>query len=671
MANQSKIQSDQNLLQNILKSLTKTPSRKVMTLAAVVTLLYLGKQGLTQQKETLSPQTKQKFEKDRKKKSKGHVNKEFFLKLKKLLKIVFPKWNDISVFYIIMLTVSLYVRSKLSIYIASINGQIVKSIVGRNLKEFITRILALGSVAVPASFLNSYLDFLNKSLSIEFRAKLTEYFNGQYLNDMIFYQLTNLDSRVQNPEQTMTSDIEKWSNSLSLIYGNFTKPILDIILLTNKLVSNIGALAPGLILAWYLVSGVVMKFISPAFGKLTAISQTLEGQYRACHTDLLKFSEEIAFYDGREWERKRIDHAFKNLMSHQKVDMQKRLFMGTFDSILTKYGNVLLGYSILGLPVFGPGREEYKKLHGGDQTKITQDYIRNSSLLINFAKAIGRLAISYKEIQQLAGYTVLVSQMREVLSDLNKGQYERQQVNAKSEYGIQHNDRENQLIKLQQGKIVEVDDYIQFEKLPIVTPNGDKLVIDMDITIKRGMNVVISGPNGCGKSSLFRILGGLWPILGGTLKRPSMDKLFYVPQRPYLPDGNLRDQIIYPHTKLDMLRRGYNDNKLIELMKKVQLDSLLTRGNLDIRKDWTNQLAMGEKQAIAMARLFYHKPLFAILDECTSSVSLELEATLYETAKELNITLFTVSHRTSLFKYHEYILKFNGKGAWTFEEFTQ
>lgn len=79
--------------------------------------------------------------------------------------------------------------------------------------------------------------------------------------------------------------------------------------------------------------------------------------------------------------------------------MTKKLFMGAFDGMLVKYGAVLVGYAILGLPVFGPGREEYIKSIGSDSTAITRDYVRNSSLLINLSKAIGRLVISYKEIQ--------------------------------------------------------------------------------------------------------------------------------------------------------------------------------------------------------------------------------------------------------------------------------
>jgi ATP-binding cassette subfamily D (ALD) protein 3 len=130
------------------------------------------------------------------------------------------------------------------------------------------------------------------------------------------------------------------------------------------------------------------------------------------------------------------------------------------------------------------------------------------------------------------------------------------------------------------------------------------------------MNTIITGPNGCGKSSLFRILSNLWPLTGGTLYRPHMDKLFYVPQRPYLPPGTLRDQIIYPQSKFIMHKNKIGDADLSHLLKDVQLEYLEDReGGFDSVNDWNDILSGGEKQRIAMARLFYHKPLFAILGE--------------------------------------------------------
>lgn len=114
------------------------------------------------------------------------------------------------------------------------------------------------------------------------------------------------------------------------------------------------------------------------------------------------------------------------------------------------------------------------------------------------------------------------------------------------------------------AKIVESDNII-FKDVPILSPNSDVLVPNMTFEIKPGMHLMISGPNGCGKSSLFRILGELWPATGGTVYKPSLDKIFYIPQRPYLPYGTLRDQLIYPDLVSTQKKKNITDevSKLI------------------------------------------------------------------------------------------------------------
>ncbi|KAL4432046.1 hypothetical protein ABPG74_017782 [Tetrahymena malaccensis] len=664
---QSKVLQNDQLWLNLFSSFFKNSKKSIFGGSLLLVILYLVKRRL----RGSAPQDAQP-KNEHFRKGKGNVDSVFFQRILKLLKIVFPTWKCSAMADIVLLTIFLVFRTYLSIWVAGANGRIVKAIIKLDVKVFLKRILELGMIAVPASFVNSFLEYLNKKLAIYFRSKLTSHLTEIYLKDMIFYQLTNLDNRVENPDQRMTADIEKWANSLSLIYSNFTKPVLDILLFSKKLAELVGWMGPTIVVGWYFFSGMIIKMVSPAFGKLTAQAQKLEGEYRACHTSLSHHAEEIAFYKGTSWEKARILSSFRDLITHTENIMSKRLFMGTFDSLLVKYGAVIIGYAVVGLPVFGPGHQEYLKKIGNDPSAITRDYVRNSSLLINLAKAIGRLVISYKEIQQLAGYTTIVAEISNSLEDLNQGKYQRNLITGSEVYGESVSHFGGSIINLQQGERDSTKDYIQFINLPIVTPNGDKLIKPMNITIKPGMNVVISGPNGCGKSSLFRILGELWPLFEGKLVCPPSEKLFYIPQRPYLPRGTLRDQIIYPHSKLTMLRKKVSDQDLLNLLATVQLSYIADKpGGLDRVEDWSNILAGGEKQGIAMARLFYHKPLFAILDECTSAVSLEIEALLYSHCKLLNITLFTVSHRLSLFKYHEYILRFNGKGEWEFEQFVK
>lgn len=223
-------------------------------------------------------------------------------------------------------------------------------------------------------------------------------------------------------------------------------------------------------------------------------------------------------------------------------------------------------------------------------------------------------------------------------------------------------------LKPNSGKMVYQDNIIKFDKVPLVTPNGDVLINSLSFEVKSGVNVLVCGPNGCGKSSLFRTLGELWPLFGGTVTKPEIGKLFYIPQKPYMTVGSLRDQIIYPDTLEEMKRKRITDNDLSLLLEKVQLNYVLDREKgWDSVQDWIDVLSGGEKQRIAMARLFYHKPQFAILDECTSAVSVDVEGYMYEYCKSSGITLFTVSHRKSLWKYHDFYLRMDGRGDYEFK----
>src|SRR5258708_35781030 len=157
--------------------------------------------------------------------------------------------------------------------------------------------------------------------------------------------------------------------------------------------------------------------------------------------------------------------------------------------------------------------------------------------------------------------------------------------------------------------------------------------------MEAGEYVIVVGAKGWGKSSLFRILGGLWPVYGGTVHKPPLSQVFHAPQRPYLSAGSLRQQIIYPDSLRIMRSKGITDDDLLSILRILDLDHLVSSfpEGWDAEAEWRDVLSGGLQQRVAMARLFYNRPKYAILDECTSSVTLETEKVMYEHAKALGI----------------------------------
>ena len=280
-------------------------------------------------------------------------------------------------------------------------------------------------------------------------------------------------------------------------------------------------------------------------------------------------------------------------------------------------------------------------------------------MLLSSSDAFGRIMFSYKEITELAGYTSRVSSLLSVMDSIQAGHFEKALVSSASG---------NAAILSGRGDTVESSE-IEFTNVPIVSPNGDVLVEKLNFSVKPGKHLLIVGPNGCGKSSLFRILGGLWPVYGGIVRKPPYGDIFYIPQRPYLSRGSLRQQIIYPDGIREMRDKHVSDDDLLQILRTVDIQNIVDRPHgWDAEEEWRDVLSGGLQQRVAMARLFYHKPKYAILDECTSSVTLEIEKAMYDNAKALGITLMTVSHRRSLWRYHDDILQFDGQGNYIFTQ---
>ncbi|XP_062337399.1 ATP-binding cassette sub-family D member 3-like isoform X2 [Osmerus eperlanus] len=594
------------------------------------------------------------------------VDKVFFTRILNIIKIMVPRVVCKESGYCLLIAVMLVARTYCDVWMIQ-NGTMIESgIISRDVSLFKRHFYSYIAVIPGISLVNNFLKLGLNELKLCFRVRLTQHLYDQYLQGYTYYKMGNLDNRIANPDQLLTQDVERFCNSVVDLYSNLSKPLLDIGLYVFKLTSAIGAQGPVCMISYLVFSGLVLTRLRRPIGKMTVTEQRYEGEYRYVNSRLITNSEEIAFYNGNLREKQTIYSTFHKLVDHLHNFIIFRFSMGFVDSIIAKYIATVVGYLVVSRPFLNHAHPRH--LHS-THAELLEDYYQSGRMLLSMSQALGRIVLAGREMSRLSGFTARITEIMQVLKELNSGKYVRTMV---SQQGRNHELLDRLTLVPESGEIIHADRIIRFEHTPLATPNGDILIRDLSFEVRSGTNVLVCGPNGCGKSSLFRVLGELWPLFGGRLTKPERGKLFYVPQRPYMTLGSLRDQVIYPDTVQDQRRKGISDQVLKEYLDNVQLGHILDReASWDSVQDWMDVLSGGEKQRMAMARLFYHKPQFAILDECTSAVSVDVEDYIYSHCRKVGITLFTVSHRKSLWKHHEFYLHMDGRGHYEFRPITK
>ena len=618
--------------------------------------------------------------------TKPGLNLAFLHQFLSLLSIMIPRWGSKETGLLVSHGLFLLLRTYLSLVVARLDGEIVRDLVHGNGRSFLYGIAKWIGVGSLASYTNAMIKFLQSKVSIAFRTRLTRYIHDLYLSgNLTYYKLYNLDGGVgQGADQFITQDLTLFCASAASLYSSIGKPLVDIFVFNYQLFRSLGPVALSALLGNYFLTATVLRRMSPPFGKLKAVEGRREGDFRGLHARLIANAEEVAFYGGEQMEKAFLDRGFKDLKGWMEGIYTLKIRYNMLEDFVLKYTWSAFGYLVTSLPVFLPAWGGLAAVvaetavSGGVERNRMKDFITNKRLMLSLADAGGRIMYSLKDLSELAGST---SRVYTLISTLHR-------VHGNAYYQLRKDGPRPELYSLAavHGTVQKGFDGVRLENVPVVAPSlypmgGEELIESLTMTIHSGDHLLITGPNGVGKSAVSRIVAGLWPVYEGLVSKPRQtgeDGIMFLPQRPYLSTGTLRDQVIYPHTEVDMKDAGRRDIDLEAILEEARLDHLPSReGGWDTRKEWKDVLSGGEKQRMGIARLLYHEPRYAFIDEGTSAVSSDVEGLLYERAKAKGISeywennavsvsyslltivspaLITISTRASLKRYHTYTL---------------
>lgn len=536
-------------------------------------------------------------------------------------------WTLLGLLFILLIAYTL-----LSVKLTEEQGNIISSLSAKSPERFWTTIKIFLGILIVYVPLFAGFNYVQYRLGNYWRRWLTQSFLGRYFSNRAFYELGNFNTNIDNPDQRISEDIKGFTQD-SLV---FLLVIINSVFQVAAFSFVLWKISPNLV--WLLVGYALVGtiFATGVFGKkLVKVNfdqLKKEANFRFGLVRIRENSESIAFYQGENQENNKLKQIFHEVFDNFNLlilwqELYFGLFVNTYEFIPYIIPAIVVAPSVFD-GTFEVG-------------KVTEAQIA-------FARVFASLNIIVSRFQQLTAFVAGIDRLSSLDEYLNR--------------------IEQKTTRRERPTIDTVEDgRIAIQRLTLQTPNYQKtLVRNLSCAIEPGTGLLIMGSSGCGKSSLLRAIAGLWNSGTGVITRPHLAQMLFLPQKPYMILGTLRNQLIYPQAELSI-----EDQQLYHVLEQVNLADLADRfGGLDGEQDWGDVLSLGEQQRLAFARILINKPKYTILDEATSALDLKNEENLYNHLKKSETTFISVGHRSTLLKYHKLVLKIENSEQWQLEQVT-
>uniref|UniRef100_A0A8C9WCZ4 ATP-binding cassette, sub-family D (ALD), member 4 n=1 Tax=Scleropages formosus TaxID=113540 RepID=A0A8C9WCZ4_SCLFO len=565
-------------------------------------------------------------------------------------KVLFPTWSNQNVLMFgTLLGVTLF--EQLVIYqVGVIPSKFYEVLAGQDLEAFKTLLLFAGLLIVLNSMLKSLDQFICSVMYVSWRKSLTEWLHTFYFQSRVYYTLNVLREDLDNPDQRISQDTERLCKQMSTMASRLILSPFTLAYYTYQCFRSTGWVGPTSIFGYFVVGTVVNKILMGPIVSTLFDQEKLEGNFRFKHMQIRVNAESVAFYSrAGKVEHMRTDRRLQELLRTQRSLMNKEfwLYIGvnTFD-----YVGGFLSYMVIAIPIF---TGVYSGLNPAELSALIS---RNAFVCIYLINCFTQLIDLSTTLSDVAGYTHRIGELMEVMSHYAQMLAPALSFVASSDVQPSHS---------------AADTAFVLDRLSYKSPFSDDLLVkDLTLKISQGTHVLVVGNTGTGKTSLLRVLNRLWESSSGFIHMTTCfgpRGVLFLPQKPYLTDGTLREQVIYPLKEIYPASGSVDDERILQFLKLAGVSNLLKRtGGLDEKVDWNwyDVLSPGEMQRLCFARLFYLQPKYAVLDEATSALTEEAEGQLYRACKQLGMTLMSLGHRSSLEKHHDVLLKLCGGGRW-------